>query len=158
MEKNKLNNLTSTVTVKKIIPAGIERVFDAWTKPEIMKNWYCGAKGIANATVDLRVGGKYTNEMLIEGESSCSSDAASDSSGVKSYMHTGEYLEISRPEKLVFTWNSPSVQNTIVTIDLKEVESGTEVTITHALPNEEACKGHTEGWTFALSTLSTCKL
>lgn len=157
MAKTEKNRLPYSVVVKKVIPATIERVFDAWTKPEIMRNWYCGAKGISESRVDLRVGGKYTNNMHITGESSCnSSDEGGDES--KSFMHHGEYLEISRPHRLVFTWNSPSVENTVVTVDLKEVTGGTEVTISHELPTEEACKGHTQGWNYALDTLSRLEL
>jgi uncharacterized protein YndB with AHSA1/START domain len=134
-----------TVVVKKVIAADRARVFDAWTKPELMKHWYIGSKkGSAKCTVDLRVGGSYTNEMLIENGNS-----------VKSYMHSGEYLEIIPLERLVFTWNSAGVQNTTVTVELRDVSGGTEVTITHELPAEEDCPDHQEGWTHALSNLAS---
>lgn len=157
MEAKKLDSTGNTVVVKKVISASKEKLFDAWTRPEVMNQWYCGAKGTSKATVDLRVGGKYTNEMFSDA-SSCTPGNEAKKIPEEGYMHTGEYLEISRPDRLVFTWNSPSVQNTVVTVDLKEVENGTEVTITHELPTQELCKGHTEGWTYALSTLSSLNL
>lgn len=150
--ETKRGNQAHKVIVKKIIHADSETIFNAWTKPEIMQHWYVGAKGKSNSTVDLRVGGAYSNDMIIEGSSSCNKN---EETGIKHYMHTGEYLEIIPNEKLVFTWNSPSVQNTKVTVDLKKVEGGTEVTITHELSSQEDCEGHTQGWTFALSNLAT---
>lgn len=152
MEKRREGNASDRVVVKKVVHASREQVFDAWTKPELMKAWYVGGKGTSKSTVDLRVGGKYTNEMFIE-NGGCSDGDAGPSGEIKSYMHHGEYLEISKPSRLVFTWNSPSIQNTKVIVDLKEVESGTEVTITHELLPPEECKSHHEGWTFALAGL-----
>ena len=69
-------------------------------------------------------------------------------------MHEGEYLEINRPERLIFTWNSPSVKNTRVTVDFKSLGSQTEVTITHELLPQSEVNGHTEGWTYALGQLA----
>ena len=150
MEPKEKNNVNPKVIVKKIVSADRERVFDAWTKPELMHHWYVGGPGKSNSTVDLKVGGRYTNEMLVE-EATCSHG----SPGIKSYMHSGEYLEIVRPERLVFTWNSPSVQNTKVTVELREVSTGTEVTLTHELLSIKDCEGHQKGWTFALEALSS---
>ena len=136
------------VVVRKVVHASPERVFDAWTKPEIMQHWYVGAKGVSRPAVDLRVGGAYSNEMIIEG---CTDGEV----GQKSYLHTGTYLEIVRPERLVFTWNSPAVQNTTVTVELREVDGGTEVTITHQLNSQEEFDSHRQGWTFALDGLGS---
>jgi uncharacterized protein YndB with AHSA1/START domain len=156
MEKGmstKEKNSLPQVIVKKVIHATRERVFDAWTKPELMNQWYVGGKGYARTAVDLRVGGKYINEMLVEGESSCTASRKSAAGSLDSYLHHGEYVEIERPSRLVFTWNSPAVQNTTVTVEFREVPDGTEVTITHTLPSVENCPGHTEGWTMALANL-----
>ena len=103
----KESNSQPTVMVKKIIHADRERVFDAWTKPEMMKHWYVGAAGRSVSTVELTVGGKYTNNMFITGQSTCNENQGSEKEE-KCYFHHGEYLEIKRPEKIVFTWNSPS--------------------------------------------------
>ena len=144
----------AVVVVKRVIKAPRERVFEAWTTPELMNQWYVGGEGIARTAVDLRVGGKYINEMLIHGEATCTITNPSHA-GSQSYLHHGEYVEITRPSRLVFTWNSPSVQNTTVTIDLKEVAGGTEVTISHQLHDVASCEGHQEGWTFALGKLAS---
>jgi uncharacterized protein YndB with AHSA1/START domain len=47
--------------VKKLIKANRDRVFEAWTTPELMKKWYApDDMTVPNATSDLRVGGVYT--------------------------------------------------------------------------------------------------
>ena len=48
------------LTYKKIIRAPRERVFAAWTKPELLKRWWGpGEVTCPEAEVDLQVGGKY---------------------------------------------------------------------------------------------------
>lgn len=143
------------VTVRKVIAADRESVFRAWTDPKIMQEWFVGGPGTARVAVDLRVGGRYTNEMLISGPGSCGHGPEPASPTCTSYPHHGEYLEIVPPERLVFTWNSPSVQNTRVTVEFREVGvRQTEIVITHELTNESDCDGHTKGWSFALTQLS----
>lgn len=143
------DSTTASVIVKKIVNADRERVFEAWTNPEMMQHWFVGAKGRAQVAVDLRVGGEYSNEMFIEGKGTCQEEGPPSGR----YLHHGKYLEIIRPERLVFSWNSPFVQNTTVTVELREVESGTEVTITHQLNAPSECEGHRGGWTYALGSL-----
>ena len=72
------------------------------------------------------------------------------------YTHVGEYKEISPPDKLVFTWNSDFVQNTVVTLTLSDSDGGTEVTISHELlPEGEMAENHRGGWTGCLNRLET---
>jgi uncharacterized protein YndB with AHSA1/START domain len=101
--------------------------------------------------VDLRVGGKYEQEMIVGG------DVGTCSHGHEAgevLLHHGEYLEIKPPEKLVFTWNSHIVENTRVTIDLKDMGDSTEIWLTHELlPTEEAKQGHEGGWNGAFVKL-----
>ncbi|MBX7138855.1 MAG: SRPBCC domain-containing protein [Oligoflexia bacterium] len=151
MGANEANNQMAKVVVRKFVHASRERVFDAWTKPELMNQWFVGGKGKAKCSVDLRVGGTYTDEMFLDNnkDATCGPNPSED---VTSFMHSGEYLEIVRPEKLVFTWNSPFVKKTTVTVELIEKDSGTEVVLTHELPIDQ-CKGHETGWTFALANL-----
>lgn len=67
-------------------------VFAAWTKPELVKQWWAPqSHGVemAEVTADLRVGGKYRYVMR-------------DPQGGE-IAFSGEYREISPPDRLVYT-------------------------------------------------------
>ncbi len=79
------------VLVEGLLPGSPSRIFAAWTTPEELTRWF-GLKenGMISAEVDLRVGGAWCFEMR------------SDSSS-RQFLE-GEYLEVSPPERLVFSW------------------------------------------------------
>lgn len=129
------------VVVKRIIKASPEQVFEAFTNPEIMMKWFFGHDDwTVEVSNTLQVEGKYTLTMI-----------ATDG---KKYLHVGEYKVIVPSEKLVFTWNSDFVQNTVVTVHFRRVGDGTEVTLEHEfLPTVEARENHRKGWTTCLNNL-----
>ena len=99
-----------------------ERVFDAWITPEKVRQWFAPGLGeIVRVTIEARIGGSFS---FVQRRSSLDVD------------HTGEYLEMDRPRRLVFTWRvppSPDTSRVIVEIALSESGSGSEVTVTHEL-------------------------
>ncbi len=132
-----------SVTVKKTIQAPIEKVFDAWLDPKILSKFIIPMKGMPEPEVvnDPRVGGEFTIIMR---------------PGDEPLPHTGEYLEISRPNKLIFTWVSAhSIEGSRVTLDFTKVdESITEVLLTHEkFIDEQARNDHKGGWTSILEEL-----
>lgn len=74
--------------------ASPERVFDAWLDPETARKWLFATPTDEAYSVDLdtRVGGKWTISARREGVD---------------YTAIGEYLEIERPRRLVFTFGMP---------------------------------------------------
>lgn len=78
------------VVFTQIINAPQERVFKAWTDPKLLSQWW-GPEGFTNPIchVNLRPGGEYRIVMR-------SPD------GVE-YPVKGFYLEVVRPERIVFT-------------------------------------------------------
>ena len=132
-----------TLEVSRRFTASRERLFDAWTKPDEMARWFfVSADWRAEAEVDLRVGGQYRLTMF--------TDLGSE------LVQTGEYREISPPDRLVFTWNSHAVQDTLVTVEFAEVDGGTSLKLTHELlPNEELRDLHGDGWEGCLASLGT---
>lgn len=87
-----------------------------------------------SATLDLRVGGAYHLDMHYKG---------------RSYPHHGEYLEVTPPSRLVFTWISEATQGkpTIVTVELFERGEETDCVLTHeGLSDEANAASHEEGW------------
>ncbi|MBI3594088.1 MAG: SRPBCC domain-containing protein [Nitrospirae bacterium] len=131
--------------VRRTINASAERLFDAWTKPELMKQWFRASEKMTTsaAEADLRVGGAWRVEMKMGTEISCPTN--------------GQYKVIDRPNKLVFTWHPKQEADyeTTVTLIFKKVsENVTDLTLTHeGLRNEEDKKGHTEGWEGCMSML-----
>ncbi len=131
------------VKMSKVVRANRQAVWDAWTKPEMMKQWSCPEPGgLKGAECDFREGGAFELRMVV-GE------------GVK---HTafGVYREIDEPNRLVYTWDWREEENamgeTLVTVEFNEVDGGTEVVLVHeGFPAAEARDGHQEGWTACIS-------
>ena len=130
----------NTVIVKRVIKAGPEQVFEAFTNPGIMSRWFYGMEnGASEVSNTLEVGGGFSINMR--------------SPDGKEYMHTGEYREIVPSEKLVFTWNSNYAKDTVVTVSFRPVSGGTEVTIEHEFLEVSEREPHRRGWTVCLSNL-----
>ena len=137
----KANDTANSLTIRRTINASRQCVFDAWTQPEHLKNWWR-----ANPTwhteiaeVDLQVGGKYRLGMR-------------DPEQEGPFVCFGQFVEITPPEKLVYTWSwetpGMDVGETLVTIEFVEKGESTELVLTHErFPNAEAAGKHTEGWT-----------
>jgi len=131
------------VRVQRTLSATPERVFDAWLDPVALGRFMRpgSEKRSADAVTDPRVGGRFIITML---------------GGGNVYPHTGEYLEIDRPRKLVFTWYSKATRlaQSTVTVELAPVAGGkTELTLTHiGLPQDEM-ENHNGGWTAIMDLL-----
>lgn len=140
------------VQVSKVIRASRERVFEAWTKPEVMRQWFGPANmDTAEAENDLRVGGSYRVAMQ-----KCEERAANVTTGPIS-VATGVYREIVPNERVSFTWNGnwAPEEESLVTVTLKDVAGGTEVTITHErFLTTASMSGHEQGWVGSLQKLA----
>lgn len=135
------------LVIRRVIKAKRERVFDAWTNPEIMCKWFFCKEGKAIVKNDFKVGGTYENEMIHTNGCATSLDSSS-------HLHYGEYVEISPPEKIVFTWNSALVKNSRVTVELQNMGESTELTLTHELLETENLRDqHRMGWEGCLINL-----
>ncbi|MDJ0948803.1 MAG: SRPBCC domain-containing protein [Alphaproteobacteria bacterium] len=130
--------------LQRVLPAPPEDVFAAWTDAEDLKIWFLPGKSMAEPEVelDVRVGGQYRIIMR-------------DEDGRHEYG--GEYLEIDPGRRLKFTWIGPSTHGeaTVVTVDLKAVEGGTELTLVHEkLPDAAQAKSYEGGWGRILAALT----
>ncbi|NOY72475.1 MAG: SRPBCC domain-containing protein [Gammaproteobacteria bacterium] len=133
-----------TVNVKKIIHAPIGKVFDAWLNPEILSQFILPMPGMPQpqTETDACEGGGFTIIMQV---------------GDDKIPHTGKYLEINRPHKLVFTWSSPfSTDGSIVTLKFSELkENKTNIELTHVkFIDEESRSNHEGGWSNVLDKLN----
>jgi uncharacterized protein YndB with AHSA1/START domain len=127
------------LTLRRVYPVKVDRVFDAWTDPILMGSWfYVGDRWSSEVENDLRVGGAYRISMRTE------TDAV--------LVCHGVYREVARPHRLAFTWNSHLHSGSLVTIELKAVADGTELTLTHSgLPTAELMTAHDQGWVGCLA-------
>jgi uncharacterized protein YndB with AHSA1/START domain len=137
--------------LKKFIRATPQRVFDAWTKPSLMKQWFApGTMTVPDAQADMRVGGAYKVTMNNADETSPMPTGT--------YVTYGVYKEIVPNSKLVFTWGweGPDRHESIVTVEFQAKDGGTEVILTHErLANAEQVQKHTHGWLGCLENLAT---
>ncbi len=134
-----------SLTVNRIINAPRERVFAAWTQPELLRKWWGAHESFSApiAEIDLRVGGKYRLGMLEPGK-----DAP--------YVSYGVYREVNPPERLVFTWAFEKMPGddpgfvpaeTLVTVEFINKGGATEVVLTHEqFPDEHMRDEHQQGW------------
>ena len=77
--------------------------------------------------------------------------------GENDIPHSGEYLEITRPNRLVFSWLSPfSTDDSTVTIDFTKIADNiTHIELTHVrFIDEEGRSNHEAGWTNIVAALN----
>jgi len=125
-------------TLNKHYPASPEAVFEAWTDPQGLGAWFSPMTTASVPVLDLRVGGEFRIDMHGDGEN---------------YVHTGKYLEVERPNRLVFTWISAGTndQETVVTVEIAADGEGAMLTLTHTgFPGEESRDNHQQGWSAIL--------
>jgi uncharacterized protein YndB with AHSA1/START domain len=125
--------------IVRVIKASKQRVFDAWTRPEIVRQWFiAGTVKLADASMDLRKDGAWQMESV----GSCQPGEASNAV-------SGRYLRVEPHDLLSFTWNNGHFpdEESVVTIRLKEVDGGTEMTLIHDRFLTEASRDdHARGW------------
>src|SRR4051812_12229972 len=127
----------SELTVSHRYPFAPEKVFDAWLDPKVAGRFLFATPGgeMIRAETDPRVGGRF---VFV--------DRRPEHGDVE---HVGEYLEIDRPRRLVFTFAVPQYDpgDTTVTLDFRPDGDGCVVTLNHAGVLEEWVKQTVQGWT-----------
>lgn len=123
--------------------ASPERVFDAWLDQETVMKWMFPKGDIVRVEIDPRVGGRFSFVDRREGEE---------------VDHVGEYLEIDRPRRLVFTFGMPSMSPDFdrVTVEIVPLETGCELTLTHEMSAEwkEYLDSTKDAWTTMLAAMA----
>ena len=124
-----------TVIVQQKFATDGGNLYDAILDPSIAcKFLFATATGtMARVEMDARVGGQYTVVERREG---------------KDVLHTGEYLELIRPSRIVFTFAVPeySSETSTVRIDIAPAGEGCELTLTHTGVLEEYADSTRDGW------------
>lgn len=143
-----VNNPAETIGIKivKEFKAPAEKVFDAWIDPEWLSRWMFGPdvrdEKILKLETNPEIKGAFSfvvqrGEMVIN--------------------HVGHYVEVQRPNRLIFTWGieSESEDESVVTINIESTEKGCLLTLTHELDPKwkEYADRTKEGWSFMLDKL-----
>ncbi|MBY0538926.1 SRPBCC domain-containing protein [Patescibacteria group bacterium] len=138
---------TATVIIKKTFACSPQVLWEAWTDRAQMVQWY----GPENHTteiheMDFREGGNYRLTMH--------SDRG------QQYRLRGTFITIDQPKKLVMTWQWEEWLNTgipgpetVVTVDIRSASGGSEMTLTHVLPDAESQTLHDQGWNSSFKKL-----
>jgi uncharacterized protein YndB with AHSA1/START domain len=135
------------VVLRRTFKAPRWKVFDAWTKPEQLREWFGPAGTSApEVAVDLREGGKFRIAIV-------------DSDGDRN-VAAGTFTKVRRPEGLAFTWcwetnDPPDIYDTQITIDFVERGDETEMVFKHeGFRKVESRNGHESGWTTSFDKLA----
>jgi len=131
------------VNVSREINAPIEKVFDAWLDAKTLSRFMLPMPGMPEPRTecDGKQGGRFSIFMKV---------------GDDEIPHSGTFLEVDRPNKLVFSWESPfSTDGSTVTLLLNSIsENRTKIDLTHIkFPDEESRSNHEGGWGCILEKL-----
>src|SRR5581483_6558821 len=113
------HNIECTLILKRVYDAPIESVWEAWTDPRKLAEWYvAGADHVVHfCEADVRVGGAYRIGFAPR--------------GATPYVETGRYIEITPPTKLVFeesvSFEGKQLHSTITTVELRDLGDRTEL-------------------------------
>jgi uncharacterized protein YndB with AHSA1/START domain len=134
-----------SLEVRRTIKATAKSLFEAWTQPEYLRQWWGPRDVVCNyAEVDLKEGGTYRiSNQFPDG---------------KVLWITGTFEVIVPPKKLIYSWSmdEDSVHNQRVTVQFEEQnEIETEVIIYHErIETRESQESHNNGWNQCLDGLT----
>lgn len=130
--------------VRRLFRAQAEDVFDAWIDPAKIRQWFAPGMGeTRQIDIDARVGGSF-----------CIVQRRADADAI----HTGTYLELERPRRLVFTWSTPPQSDrSRVHVEIGAVADVCEVMLTHEM--EPRWAPHVDrierGWSTQLDAMAS---
>lgn len=126
-------------------PVSTETLFEAWTTPEKLKQWWHPMENsLSEVKNDLRDGG----EIIYEFEKN-------------DFRVTGKYQRVELNKKLIYSWdwdfsNDLPDEKYILAIGFENKDSGSILHVKQeGLPGEEASLPHQEAWKSALESLKS---
>jgi uncharacterized protein YndB with AHSA1/START domain len=147
--------MSTTVNLRRTIPAPPARVYRAWLDPELLQRWMApGAMTVAKAEVDERAGGHF---RIFH------SDDGTDTGGFDA-----EILDLEPDRRLVLRWGfvgprrrDADTFDSLLTVTFDDAPGGaTLLTLRHerldelAAARPEVADGVADGWSSALDKLT----
>lgn len=136
------------LVVRRTVKAAAARVFDAWTQPEQLRQWW-GPRPVTccDAEVDLRAGGAYRiGNRFPDGSI---------------LWICGSFEVVERPTLLVYSWRvepdgGSAHDRSRVTVRFEARGGETEVIVVHErIDTGQTRAGHEKGWVGCLDGLTT---
>jgi uncharacterized protein YndB with AHSA1/START domain len=131
------------LSLTRSFDAAPETLFDAW----LQQSWgdWTGPEGAVclSCEIDPRVGGQWRIHSRRPDGSE--------------FMLNGTYKEITRPSRLVFSWNDcfSGPQASTVILTFKSKGAGTEMTLSHeGFASDEQRDRHNDGWSMIFERLA----
>ena len=137
-----------TLRLVRVFNAPRERVFDAWVVEQNFIQWMCPSNvHVDEVKLDVQPGGAWQ----LRGRNAS-----------RNFVTSGKYVEVRRPERLVFTWAhhakddlaSPRGHETTVHLEFRALGDKTELTLIQGpFADEKSFMAHNEGWTGSFDKL-----
>jgi uncharacterized protein YndB with AHSA1/START domain len=105
-------------------------VFEAWTKPELLKRWWAPKStgmSLLSCEADVRTGGRYRFEL-------------GHPDAPKPMAFFGRYIEVIPNARLVWT-NEEGEDGAVTTVTFEEMDGRTRVVMHELYPSEDALDG-----------------
>jgi uncharacterized protein YndB with AHSA1/START domain len=122
------------LVVTRTFNAPARLVFEAWTKPELMKRWWnpkSAGMTLLSCEMDVRAGGSYRFEFR---------HPASE----QPMAFFGKYIEVTPNKRLVWT-NEESDQGAVTTLTFEEKGGKTLLVLRELYPSKQALDASIEG-------------
>ena len=138
-------NQDTYISITRTFDAPPDAVFAAWTTPTQFGRWFgTESTKVEDVSMDVRVGGDWKARMILP-------------DGNEIGWH-GSYQEVEAPSRLVMTLSDrPGDQFELVTVELRSVGGGTEMTFTQSggnMPPENYAQAE-DGWRSFFDDLAT---
>lgn len=136
---------SASVRIVRKLPFPAERVFDAWLDPRLAGKFLFATEAgeMVKVEIEPRVGGRFV---------------ITERRGDVNVEHVGEYREIERPHRLVFTFQVPQYSQTfdLVTITIRPLDEGCELTLEQEMSPEwiEHKPKIENGWSMIIAGLT----
>jgi len=137
----------TTLVLRRTFDAPRERVFAAWTQPDILREWFKpGDHTLPEMTMDVREGGRYRIVFKDPDGELLAVD--------------GSFREIRPPAHLSMTWSweeddAALARDTLLSLDFHDAGGKTELVLTHSnFRDAQQRDNHNGGWSSMLDKLA----
>jgi len=115
------------VVVTRTFEAPVRLVFEAWTKPELFRQWWVPRSmgmTLRSCELDVRTGGKY---RLVFGDDPANPVA-----------FFGRYLDVVPNQRIVWTNEESGADGSVTTVTFEEKNGKTTLVLSELYPSKEA--------------------